>query len=70
MALAGIINILDPDVIVLGGGLAAIAGIYARVPALWPGLCVPSEPKNRLVRARFGSESGLRGAAWLGASPG
>jgi fructokinase len=68
MALAGVINILDPDVIVLGGGLASIAGIYDRVPSLWRGLCVPSEPKNRLVRARFGAESGLRGAAWLGAT--
>jgi fructokinase len=68
VALAGIVNILDPDVIVLGGGLAAIASIYARVPALWRGLCVAPEPRTRLVRARFGPESGLRGAAWLGAS--
>jgi fructokinase len=68
LALAGIINILDPDVIVLGGGLASIASIYARVPVLWRGLCVPAEPKNRLLRARFGPESGLRGAAWLGAA--
>jgi fructokinase len=68
VALAGIINILDPDVIVLGGGLAAIAGLYARVPALWRDLCVAPEPRTRLVRARFGPESGLRGAAWLGAS--
>jgi fructokinase len=66
LALAGIINILDPDVIVLGGGLASIASIYARVPVLWRGLCVPAEPRNRLLRARFGPESGLRGAAWLG----
>jgi fructokinase len=68
VALAGIINILDPDVIVLGGGLAAIASLYARVPALWRDLCVAPEPRTRLVRARFGPESGLRGAAWLGAS--
>ena len=67
VALAGIINILDPDVIVLGGGLASIASIYARVPALWRGLCVAPEPRTRLVPARFGPESGLRGAAWLGA---
>ena len=68
MALAGIINILDPDVIVLGGGLASIASLYARVPALWRERCVAPEPRTRLVRARFGPESGLRGAAWLGAS--
>jgi fructokinase len=68
LALAGIVNILDPDVIVLGGGLASIASLYARVPALWRTFCVAPEPRTRLVRARFGPESGLRGAAWLGAS--
>jgi fructokinase len=67
-ALASIVNILDPDVIVLGGGLASIASIYARVPALWRSFCVAAEPKTRLVPARFGPESGLRGAAWLGGS--
>jgi fructokinase len=68
VALAAIINILDPDVIVLGGGLASIASLYTRVPALWRDLCVAPEPATRLVRARFGPESGLRGAAWLGAA--
>jgi fructokinase len=65
-ALAGIINILDPDVIVLGGGLSAIASLYARVPELWAPLVVAPQPQTRLVPARFGPESGLRGAAWLG----
>jgi fructokinase len=72
-ALAGIINVLDPDVIVLGGGLSAIASLYAEVPKLWGPLVVAPEPKTRLVPARFGPESGLRGAAWLarlGASDG
>jgi fructokinase len=68
VALAAIINILDPEVIVLGGGLAAIGSLYSRVPALWRSCCVAPGPKTRLVRARFGPESGLRGAAWLGAS--
>jgi fructokinase len=68
VALAGIVNILDPHVIVLGGGLASIASLYDRVPVLWRDLCVAPEPRTRLVRARFGPESGLRGAAWLGAS--
>jgi fructokinase len=68
VALAGIVNILDPDVIVLGGGLASMASLYVRVPVLWRELCVAPEPRTRLVRARFGPESGLRGAAWLGAS--
>ncbi|HYZ27233.1 MAG TPA: ROK family protein [Geminicoccaceae bacterium] len=65
-ALAGIVNILDPDVIVLGGGLSSIASLYAEVPKLWAPLVVAPEPKTRLVPARFGPESGLRGAAWLG----
>ena len=68
VALAGIINILDPEVIVLGGGLASIASLYTQVPCLWRDLCVAPEPRTRLVKARFGPESGLRGAAWLGAS--
>jgi fructokinase len=66
VALAGIINVLDPDVIVLGGGLSSIADLYAEVPKLWAPLVVAPEPRTRLVPARFGPESGLRGAAWLG----
>jgi fructokinase len=66
VALASIINILDPDVIVLGGSLSSIADLYAEVPKLWAPLVVAPEPKTRLVPARFGPESGLRGAAWLG----
>jgi fructokinase len=65
-ALAGIVNILDPEVIVLGGGLSAIASLYAEVPELWAPLVVAPQPQTRLVPARFGPESGLRGAAWLG----
>jgi fructokinase len=64
-ALAGIINFLDPDVIVLGGGLSSIASLYAEVPKLWAPLVVAPDPKTQLVPARFGPESGLRGAAWL-----
>jgi fructokinase len=65
-ALAGIINLLDPDVIVLGGGLSSIAGLYGEVPKLWAPLVLAPHPSTRLVPARFGPESGLRGAAWLG----
>jgi fructokinase len=68
VALAGIINILDPDGIVRGGGLSSIASLYAEVPKLWAPLVVAPEPRTRLVPARFGPESGLRGAAWLGGS--
>ncbi|MGH6897150.1 MAG: ROK family protein [Geminicoccaceae bacterium] len=65
-ALAGIVNVLDPEVIVLGGGLSSIASLYTEVPKLWVPLVVAPEPRTRLLPARFGPESGLRGAAWLG----
>ncbi len=69
-ALAGVINLLDPDVIVLGGGLSRIASTYTAVPALW-GRWVFSgglrEPvRTRLLPALHGDASGVRGAAWLG----
>ena len=64
-ALAGVINLLDPDVIVLGGGLSEIAALYRLVPAAWGAHASVAEPATRLVRARFGPESGLRGAARL-----
>ena len=64
-ALAGVINLLDPDVIVLGGGLSEIAALYRLVPAAWGAHASVVRPATRLVRARFGPESGLRGAARL-----
>ena len=72
-ALAAVINLLDPDVIVLGGGLSRIAGTCTAVPALW-GRWVFSggvrEPvRTRLLPALHGDSSGVRGAAWLGRDP-
>ena len=64
-ALAGVINLLDPDVIVLGGGLSEIDALYRLVPAAWGAHASVARPATKLVRARFGPESGLRGAAWL-----
>ena len=64
-ALAGAINLLDPDVIVLGGGLSEIAALYRLVPAAWGAHASVARPATKLARARFGPESGLRGAAWL-----
>ncbi len=68
-ALAGVINLLDPDVIVLGGGLSRIASTYARVPALLPQWVfaggVRESLRTRIVPARWGDSSGVRGAAWL-----
>ena len=64
-ALAGVINILDPDVIVLGGGLSNIERFYQRVPSLWCPHVFSDHVATRLVRARHGDSSGVRGAAWL-----
>ena len=64
-ALASVINLLDPDVIVLGGGLSEIDALYHLAPAGWGAHANVARPTTRLVRARYGPESGLRGAAWL-----
>ena len=64
--LATIINVLDPHVIVLGGGLSNLARLYANVPAHWPALVFGDRHvATRLVRAKHGDSSGVRGAAWL-----
>ena len=65
-ALASIINVVDPDVIVLGGGLSNISLLYERVPQLWTPYVFSDRVVTRLVRAKFGDSSGVRGAAWLG----
>ena len=58
-------NILDPDVIVLGGGLSNIAPIYTAVPAAWGAWTFSDKIATRLVRNRHGDSSGVRGAAML-----
>lgn len=64
-ALASVINLLDPDVIVLGGGLSRIAAIYDAVPTLWTRWVFSDRVATRLLPARHGDSSGVRGAAWL-----
>ena len=64
-ALASIINVLDPDVIVLGGGLSNIDRLYEDVPRLWTPHIFSDRVTTRLVRASHGDSSGVRGAAWL-----
>ncbi len=64
-ALAQVINILDPDVIVLGGGLSNLDRLYDRVPRLWQAHVFSDAVTTRLVKARHGDSSGVRGAAWL-----
>lgn len=63
--LASIINVLDPDVIVLGGGLSRIARLYENVPRLWRNYVFSDTVATRLVPPRHGDSSGVRGAAWL-----
>ena len=64
-ALASIVNVVDPDVIVLGGGISAVERLYRNVPALWQGWVFSDTVATRLVRALHGDASGVRGAAWL-----
>ena len=63
--LGSVINILDPDVIVLGGGLSNIDDIYRHVPALWEEYVFSDHVATKLVKAVYGDSSGVRGAAWL-----
>jgi predicted NBD/HSP70 family sugar kinase len=69
-ALAHVINILDPDAIVLGGGLSNVPCWYERVPRLWSRWVFSDRVDTVLLRNRHGDSSGVRGAAWLGHSPG
>jgi fructokinase len=64
-ALAQVINVLDPDVIVLGGGLSNVAELYAEVPAKWPRHVFSDVVTTPLRPALHGDSSGVRGAAWL-----
>jgi fructokinase len=69
-ALATVINLLDPDVVVLAGGLSRLAGLYMLVPALWSRHTFSAGPevalRTRLLPSAHGDASGVRGAAWLG----
>jgi fructokinase len=64
-ALGSIINVIDPDVIVLGGGLSNIEVLYDSVPKRWAPFVFSDRVSTRLVRAQHGDSSGVRGAAWL-----
>ncbi len=72
-ALASVINLLDPDVIVLGGGLSAMVHLYEQVPQLWPRWVFSAGSgeavRTRLLPAQHGDASGVRGAAWLWREP-
>lgn len=63
--LAHVINILDPDVIVLGGGMGNIQRLYHNVPKLWGDYVFSDTVSTKLLPPEFGDSSGVRGAAWL-----
>ena len=64
-ALAQVINVLDPEVVVLGGGLSNLQRLYANVVAQWSAHVFSDVVRTRLVRNVHGDSSGVRGAAWL-----
>jgi fructokinase len=68
-ALAGVINLLDPEVIVLGGGVSNLDRLYATVPRLWSAHVFSDQVSTRLARHAHGDSSGVRGAAWLWGGP-
>ena len=63
--LASVINVLDPHVIVLGGGMSNVASLYDQVPRLWQPFVFSDHVATRLVPPQHGDSSGVRGAAWL-----
>ena len=64
-ALASVINVIDPHVIVLGGGLSNVSRLYDDVPRIWGRYVFSDRVDTRLVPPRHGDSSGVRGAAWL-----
>jgi fructokinase len=64
-ALASVINVFDPEVIVLGGGLSHIESLYTSIPARWSAYVFSDVVVTRLLKAVHGDSSGVRGAAWL-----
>ncbi len=65
-ALAHVINVLDPDAIVLGGGMSNVTRWYQSVPQLWSQWVFADRVDTLLLRNQHGDSSGVRGAAWLG----
>ncbi|HCS29670.1 MAG TPA: fructokinase [Spongiibacteraceae bacterium] len=64
-ALAIVVNIVDPDVIVLGGGVSNISALYDTLPELMSAAVFGNDYRTDILPARYGDSSGVRGAAWL-----
>ncbi len=65
IALASVINLLDPHCIVLGGGLSNIDELYTEIPQIWGQYIFTDTVLTSLRKAQYGDSSGVRGAAWL-----
>lgn len=63
--LASVINLLDPEVIVLGGGMSNIERLYTDVPQIWQSWVFSDAVETKLLAPKYGDSSGVRGAAWL-----
>jgi fructokinase len=68
-ALGSVINVIDPDVVVLGGGMSNVRRLYDNVPRIWGRYIFSDHVATRLVPAMHGDASGVRGAAWLWGGP-
>ena len=66
--LAHVVNIVDPQIVVLGGGLSNIKRLYANLPGLMRPFVFSDHVATRILPPRHGDSSGVRGAAWLWAS--
>ena len=64
-SLASVINILDPEIIVLGGGMSNIDILYEEIPQRWKEYVFSDQVDTKLSKAKYGDSSGVRGAAWL-----
>jgi len=64
-ALAMVINIVDPHVVVLGGGVSRIDALYTEIPQRWEAHIFSEQVSTQLRRAHHGDAGGVRGAAWL-----
>ena len=64
-ALGAVVNLIDPEAIVLGGGLSNVEALYTRVPEIWHNYIFSDAIETKLLKNRHGDSSGVRGAAWL-----
>jgi predicted NBD/HSP70 family sugar kinase len=64
-ALGAVINVVDPEVIVLGGGLSNVDRLYSQIPEIWDAYIFSDVIETRLLKNKHGDASGVRGAAWL-----